>query len=93
VVIATRNSSRWRVLPFAADKEKCNCIWQMFLMSYDDYFQDRMIRMPYILESTSGSLTVIFPSPAWELILNEDTTLLKDQEYIHSRYMDKCTIT
>jgi hypothetical protein len=32
-----------------------------------------------------------FPLPAWELILIEDTTLLKDQDYIHSGYMDRCT--
>jgi hypothetical protein len=52
----------------------------------------RLIRMPYILESTSGTSTLIFPSSAWELILIKDTTLLKDKEYIHSGYMDRCTI-
>jgi hypothetical protein len=28
----------WRVLPLIADKEKCCCILQMFLMSYNDCF-------------------------------------------------------
>jgi hypothetical protein len=63
----------------------------MFLMSYDDCFQARLIGMPYILESIFGTSTLIFPLSACELILIEDTTLLKDQEYIHSGYMDKCT--
>jgi hypothetical protein len=48
-------------------------------MSYDGCSRARLIRMPYILENTSGTSTLIFPSPAWELILIEDTTLLKDQ--------------
>jgi hypothetical protein len=34
--------------------------------------------MPYILESISGTSTLIFLLPAWELILIEDTTLLKN---------------
>jgi hypothetical protein len=33
--------------------------------------------MPYILESTSGTSTLTFPSLALELILIEDTTLIK----------------
>jgi hypothetical protein len=36
----------------------------MFLMSYDDHSQARLIGMPYILENTSGTSTLIFPSPA-----------------------------
>jgi hypothetical protein len=90
--IATLNGSRWRVRPFAAGKEKWSCICRMFLMSYDDYSRARLIGMPYILENTSGTSTLIFPSPTLELILIEDTTLLKDHEYIHSGYMDRCTI-
>jgi hypothetical protein len=61
-------------------------------MSYNDYSRARLIVMPYILESTSGTSTLIFPSLVWELILIEDKALLKDQEYIHSGYMDRCTI-
>jgi hypothetical protein len=65
----------------------------LFLMSYDDCSRARLIRMPYILENTFGTSTLIFSSLALELILIEDTTLLKDHEYMHSRYMDRCTIT
>jgi hypothetical protein len=86
------NSSRWRVRPFATGKEKWICICWMFLMSYDDCSWARRIGMPYIWESTSNTLTLIFPSLTWELILIDDTTLLKDHKYIHSRYMDRCTI-
>jgi hypothetical protein len=64
----------------------------MFLMSYNDCSRARLIETPYILESTSGTSTLIFPSLVWELILIEDKALLKDQEYIHSGYMDRCTI-
>jgi hypothetical protein len=64
----------------------------MFLMSYDDCSQARLIMMPYILEIISDTSTLIFPSPAWELILIDSIALQKDKEYIHSGYMDKCTI-
>jgi hypothetical protein len=62
------------------------------LMSYNDCSRARLIRVPYIFERTSGTSTHIFPSPAWELILIDNTTFLKDQEYIHSGYMDRYTI-
>jgi hypothetical protein len=68
------------------------CICRMFLMSYDNCSWARLIGMSYILESTSDTSTLIFPYLAWELILIDNTTLLKDQEYIHSGYMDRCSI-
>jgi hypothetical protein len=76
--IVMLNDSHWRIHPFAAGKEKWICIYWMFLMSYDDCSRARPIGMPYILESTSGTSTLIF-SLVWELILIDGTTLLKDQ--------------